>query len=1018
MDDAHAREAFDVLAHFGVDANVGLADAQVVRSRATHGRNEMPPERGTPFWKLVLKQFDDLLVKILIASAVVSLVLAYANGDSGAAVFVEPSVIVLILVANAIVGVVTERNAEKAIEELKAFEADTATVLRKGRLSILEASDLVPGDVVEVAVGAKVPADMRIVQALSSALRVDQALLTGESASVEKTVERTAEADAVYQDKACMLFSGTVITAGRARAVVVSTGAKTAIGKIRDELIKVEDSPTPLQQKLDEFGTLLSKIIAAICILVWLVNIGHFTDDKHGGIVRGAIYYFKIAVALAVAAIPEGLPAVVTTCLALGTRKMAKRNAIVRTLPSVETLGCTTVICSDKTGTLTTNMMCTTKVCIVGSASKGLREFDVTGNTFAPDGLLLDGSQSAIAHPADQPSILHIATCASLNNASTLRFDAEKGVYKKIGESTEIALRVLVEKIGLPGFDSMPSALKGLSKAERISYCTNYWESQFMKVFTLDFTHERKLMSVLCRRKGQEVMFTKGAPEMVLARCSHMLANKEGKPVPLTQEVRRQISKRLEIYGGRLALRCLALALKPMPSGTQAISTNDETDLTFLGIVGMMDPPRSEVSDALITCRSAGIRVIIVTGDNKATAEAIGSKVGLFDEMSSACGIPYGKSFTGKELDALPMEERRRAIESLALFSRVEPSHKSRLVDELRRDGHIVAMTGDGVNDAPALRTADIGIAMGSGTAVARNAADIVLADDNFATIVSAVAEGRAIYNNTKQFIRYMVSSNIGEVVCIFIAAALGIPEPLNPVQLLWVNFVTDGLPATALGFNVPDANIMQARPRKANESIVDRWLLIRYVIIGFYVGVATIAGEMWWYLRAPHGPQLTWAQLTGFDECIEGTQRFSCDVFSDNNASTISMSVLVIVEMFNALNALSENASLIHLPPWTNMWLLGAIALSVLLHVAILYNPTLASIFSVVALGADEWRAVLFLSFPVILIDEILKLMTRNLAKKRQRDAFLKAGLGSLLPYNKKFGKGHPKDDAHNFPV
>ena len=976
MEDAHARDIAEVLDHFQVEEKRGLDESQLCEARTRHGRNEIPPEKGTPFWKLVIKQFDDLLVKILLASAVISVILTFANGETGATAFIEPSVILLILIANAVVGVVTERNAEQAIEELKAFEAENATVFRKGRLSIVEASELVPGDIVEVTVGSKVPADMRIISLLSSTFRVDQALLTGESISVEKDEKKTSEVDVVYQDKTCILFCGTVVTAGKARGVVIGTGSRTAIGRIRDEMTEVEESQTPLQKKLDEFGTLLSKIIAVVCILVWLVNIGHFKDPVHGGIMRGAIYYLKIAVALAVAAIPEGLPAVVTTCLALGTKKMAKQNAIVRSLPSVETLGCTTVICSDKTGTLTTNMMSATKLCIVESSS-GLKEYDVTGNTFAPEGMIIDSNGVVLDHPADQPSILHIASCASLNNNSTLRYVSDSGSYKNIGESTEIALRVLAEKIGLPGFDSMPSALNQLNKSERVSFCTNYWERQFLKVANLDFSHERKMMSVLCRRKGQDIMFTKGAPETVLERCSYMLANDEGKSVPMTASARRQISSKVQHYGNSLALRCLALALKPIQQEKESLHVDDEKDLTFLGIVGMIDPPRSEVQKALMTCRSAGIRVIMVTGDNKCTAEAIGSQIGLFDTIEGV--VPYGTSFTGKEFDKKASAEKTDIVKEISVFSRVEPSHKTKLVEELKRQGHVVAMTGDGVNDAPALRNADIGIAMGSGTAVARHAADIVLTDDNFSSIVLAVAEGRAIYNNTKQFIRYMVSSNIGEVVCIFIAAALGIPEPLNPVQLLWVNLVTDGLPATALGFNKPDRDIMQTRPRKVKDAIVDKWLLTRYLIIGFYVGIVTIVGEIWWFMSSDTGPKVSWRALASFDNCVDGSQEWNCDVFKDNNASTVSMSVLVVVEMFNALNALSENGSLLRLPPWTNMWLIGGIAVSMLLHVMILYSPGLASIFSVVPLTYSEWKAVIGLSFPVILVDEVLKFVTRN---------------------------------------
>lgn len=993
MEDAYAKDVGQILDFFGVDMEQGLSDPQVSQYRVKYGRNELPPEEGTPFWKLVLKQFDDLLVKILIASAVISFLLAVANGESGFAAFLEPAVILLILAANATVGVVTETNAEKAIEELKAYQADVATVLRNGRLSILPAAELVPGDVVEVAVGCKIPADLRLAHVMSSHLRVDQAILTGESGSVEKTTEASATLKAVYQDKTSLLFAGTVVTVGRGRAVVVGIGTRTAIGKIRDAMSESVDEMTPLKRKLDEFGSFLSKVIAVVCVLVWVVNIGHFKDAAHGGIVRGAIYYFKIAVALAVAAIPEGLPAVVTTCLALGTKKMAKLNAIVRTLPSVETLGCTTVICSDKTGTLTTNNMSVSKICVVQREGL-LKEFDVTGTTYAPEGRILHGGAATVEHPSDHPCVLHLAMCAALCNDASVHYSADRGVYEKIGESTEVALRVLAEKVGLPGFDSMPAALKLLSKQERAFYCNRHWDLQFTRLATLDFERHRKMMSVLCGRGGAEggpLLFAKGAPEAVLERCAAVLSDEGGAVEALTPATRQALQEKFFLYGQRETLRCLALAMKVMPAEQTTVAPEDEQGLTFIGLVGMLDPPREEVKAAIATCRSAGIRVIVVTGDNKATAEAVCRRIGALDAMDDVSGTSY----TASEFDDLAPSQQALALRRIALYSRVEPSHKSLLVDALKRQNEVVAMTGDGVNDAPALKRADIGIAMGSGTAVAKGASDMVLADDNFSTIVAAIAEGRAIYNNMKQFIRYMVSSNIGEVVCIFVAAALGMPETLIPVQLLWVNLVTDGLPATALGFNKQDRDVMTVRPRKMDEAIVNGWLFFRYVVIGVYVGLVTVGGFAWWYLFFEGGPQMTWTQLVSFESCVEGQLPYACKVFTERHPKTIAMSVLVVVEMFNALNNLSENQSLLVLPPWSNPWLLAAIALSMALHMLILYVPPLAAMFSVGPLSLSEWKAVVFLSFPVVLVDELLKFCSRHsagrvfsfAARRRSRD-------------------------------
>lgn len=977
MEDAYARSITEVLDFFGVDLGKGLNDSQVALHSKIYGKNVLPEETRTPFWKLVLKQFDDLLVKILIAAAAVSLVLALINGETGLAAFLEPFVILLILAANAAVGVITETNAEKALEELRAYQADIATVLRNGCFSILPATELVPGDIVEVSVGCKVPADMRMIEMLSNQLRVDQAILTGESCSVEKELESTIATNAVYQDKTNIIFSGTVVVVGRARAVVVGVGANTAMGNIRDSMLRTDDEATPLKKKLDEFGTFLAKVIAGICILVWIVNIGHFRDPSHGGFLRGAIHYFKIAVALAVAAIPEGLPAVVTTCLALGTKRMARLNAIVRSLPSVETLGCSTVICSDKTGTLTTNMMSVSKICAVHSVHRGptIAEYSVSGTSYAPEGMIFGNSGLQIEFPAQLPCLLHIAMCSAVCNESILQYNPDRGIYEKIGESTEVALRVLAEKVGLPGFDSMPSALHMLTKHERASYCNQYWESQFKKVSVLEFSRDRKMMSVLCSRKQTKIMFSKGAPESIVSRCSNILCNDDGSTVPLSVAVRDELESRFHSFAGKETLRCLSLAFKQMPIGQQTLSFEDEKDLTFIGLVGMLDPPREEVRNAMLSCMTAGIRVIVVTGDNKSTAESLCHKIGAFDHLEDFAG----RSYTASEFEELPAVQQTLALQRMALFTRVEPSHKRMLVEALQHQNEVVAMTGDGVNDAPALKKADIGIAMGSGTAVAKSASDMVLADDNFASIVAAVAEGRAIYNNTKQFIRYMISSNIGEVVCIFVAAVLGIPDTLAPVQLLWVNLVTDGLPAIAIGFNKQDSDVMKAKPRKVNEAVVSGWLFFRYLVIGAYVGLATVAGFVWWFVYSDTGPKVAYKELMNFDSCSTRETTYPCSIFDDRHPSTVSMTVLVVVEMFNALNNLSENQSLLVIPPWSNLWLVASIVLTMLLHILILYVHPLSILFSVTPLSWAEWKVVLYLSFPVIIIDEILKFFSRN---------------------------------------
>ncbi|GBF97625.1 calcium-transporting ATPase endoplasmic reticulum-type [Raphidocelis subcapitata] len=994
MDNAHAVEVEEVFAFYGVDPSRGLGPFEVEQARARYGRNELPAEEGTPLWKLVLKQFDDLLVKILIAAAVVDFVIAWTGGDSFLSSLVEPMVIVLILVANATVGVVTERNAERAIEELKAYEAASAAALREGRLQQVAARDLVPGDIVELAAGDQVPADVRVAALLSGSFRADQSILTGESHPVAKEAGAVGVEKAVYQDKTNMLYSGTMIAAGRARCVVVATGTATAIGQIRGAMAQDEDTVTPLKQKLDEFGHLLSKVIAVICVLVWVMNFRRFSDPALGGWVKGAIYYFKIAVALAVAAIPEGLPAVVTTCLALGTRKMAQQNAIVRTLPSVETLGCTTVICSDKTGTLTTNQMSVVRAAVIQSPDGELAEFSLTGTTHSPEGRVLDARGAPLAAPSSQPALLQAAMCSSLCNDSAFSRRPDGDGYARVGESTEVALRVFTEKVGLPA-GSLP--LGDWPGPEVV--CGPWWGARYARTGILEFTRDRKMMSVVVAGEGRSLLLTKGAPEAVLSRCATALLNGTGRPAPINDAARRAVLRRAALYGGAQALRCLALASKPLRAGAGPPSRGDESDLTFLGLVAMHDPPRRECAAALQMCREAGIRVVMVTGDSPATAAAVAREVGVLSGGGAGDdGDGVFTALTGAEFDALPEEQQAEAAASLAVFSRVEPLHKLRLVELLRRQGHVVAMTGDGVNDAPALVRADIGVAMGSGTAVAKRASDMVLADDNFATIVAAVREGRAIYANTKQFIRYMISSNIGEVVAIFLAALLGVPEVLTPVQLLWVNLVTDGLPATALGFNRAEKGAMTRPPRRMTEPTVNGWLFMRYLVIGIYVGVATAAGFLWWFLSAPTGPRVPFSVLSSFQTCDAASAAAwglggGCAVFSAAEPRTVAMSVLVVVEMFNALNNISEEASLLVVPPWDNRWLLGAIATSMALHCAILYSAPLAALFGIAPLTRAEWVAVVVLSAPVVLLDELMKAFLR--ASRRRPGGSGGGGLG-----------------------
>lgn len=841
---------------------------------------------------------------------------------------------------------------------MKEYSPHEAKVLRGGSIAKVYATDIVPGDIIEVAVGDKIPADCRILEITSSTFRIDQALLTGESVSVNKTSDIVSDHRAVKQDQINMLFSGTTVVLGKARAIVVQTGSETAIGDIHKSITSQISEKTPLKRKLDDFGDDLAKVISVICILVWLVNIRHFNDPSHHGWLKGAVYYFKIAVALAVAAIPEGLSVVITTCLALGTKKMAKKNAIVRSLPSVETLGCTSVICSDKTGTLTTNQMSVARVLVVDNKAH-VAEYQVQGSSFSPIGDILNADSKVVPALSTVSQALNdIAQICAICNNSSIAYNASNDSYINVGEPTEAALKVLVEKMGTDD-SAVNATLDDLSADKRVDACNQYYNEKVRRLATLDFTRDRKSMSVLVTkatgrpttRSGatgttSASLLVKGAPESILERCSSVRLSSGG-DIPLTAALRTTLLEKMLDYGEGQALRCLGLAVldNQSPNLDDWNFKNPESfhkyeqNMTFIGLVAMLDPPRPEVADAISKCKTAGIRVIVITGDNKNTAESICRKIGVFSEHEDLTG----KSYTGREFDELSDKEQRLAVSRASLFSRTEPTHKSKLVDLLQSMGEVVAMTGDGVNDAPALKKADIGIAMGSGTDVAKLAADMVLADDNFATIEAAVEEGRSIYNNTKQFIRYLISSNIGEVVSIFLTVLLGMPEALIPVQLLWVNLVTDGLPATALGFNPPDHEIMRQPPRNSREPLVGGWLFFRYMVIGIYVGGATVFGYAWWFMFYSQGPQITFHQLSNFHKCSSLFPEIGCQMFTDfmsKKATTMSLSILVTIEMFNAINSLSENESLLTLPVWNNMYLVFSIILSMALHFMILYVP------------------------------------------------------------------------------
>jgi Ca2+-transporting ATPase len=906
----------------------------------------------------------------------------------------------------------------------------------------LPAADLVPGDIVELSVGDKVPADLRVLRLKTTTVRTDEGALTGESETVMKHTDPVGEESRI-QDKTNMMFSGTTLSGGGAFGVVVATGMRTEIGKIQANVQEAaeDEEKTPLGQKIDAFGEMLARVIAGICLAVWMMNFNQFSDPVHGGFWHGLIYYLKIAVALGVAAIPEGLPAVITLCLALGTRKMVKRNAIVRRLPSVETLGCCTVICSDKTGTLTTNQMTAVAIAYAGRSATDMIEHEVSGTSYDPQGEV----QGLVLGPSTE-GVLDLAKVCSLCNQASIYY--KDGKYERVGEPTEAALKVLAEKIGIPG-EARPS-----DPALACMQANAHWAAAAPCNAILEFSRDRKSMSTLCgygsnaptsaampssparatrsrmrSSGGRNMLYCKGAAESVLPRCTKIRLA-DGSTVALSPSQCEAILRKTTEMAAR-PLRCLAMAIvedvgalgeydgPSHPGHKQLINPTTfaslEQNMTFVGIVGIKDPARPEVPAAIAACGEAGIRVVMITGDTKPTAEAIAKEIGIFKPGESL----KNRSFTGGEFFALPEATRRQLFTEhrhSMVFSRTEPRDKQELVKILRQAGEVPAMTGDGVNDAPALKQAAIGIAMGiAGTEVAKEAADMILADDNFATIVAAVEEGRSIYMNMKAFIRYLISSNIGEVASIFLTALLGLPEGLIPVQLLWVNLVTDGPPATALGFNPPDADIMRKPPRRADDQLITSWVFFRYMVVGLYVGFATVGSFAYWYVAydwSEYGqPLISFSHLANWGKCAQFGELFPdnpyapdfstwaahggldlsakpCEYMTGkgkNTASTFSLSVLVTIEMFNALNAISEDGSLLQTPPWVNPWLLVAMLVSFGLHFVIMYVPVLATIFSIVPLTLNDWAVVLAFSFPVIIIDEALKFIGRI----RERAAF-----------------------------
>ena len=896
----HTLEVDKTIQILDSDRGTGLSSQQVEQRLQQYGLNELQETGGRSALTILIDQFKNIMLLMLIAVAIVSAILDIRGNN-----FPKDAIAIsLIVILNGILGYVQESRAEKALAALKRLSAPLVRVLRDGRLAEVESKQLVPGDVMLLEAGVQLAADGRLIE--ESNLQVRESALTGEAAAAEKQADLQLPEETSLGDRINMVFQGTEVVQGRAKVLVTGTAMQTELGKIAALIQGVESEPTPLQQRMSQLGNVL---VSGSLILVALVVIG--------GVLRAGVGAFEelleVSLSMAVAVVPEGLPAVITVTLALGTQRMVRRHALIRKLPAVETLGSVTTICSDKTGTLTQNKMVVQAIEI---SNKSLR---VTGEGYAPRGeFLLNGQR---IEPEDHLEVEALAIACALCNDATLQ--QEKGDWRILGDPTEGALLTLAAKTGIE---------------------KDQWASRLPRVAEFPFSSERKRMSVLCRKDeagkmsddiqssafnhhpSTFLMFTKGSPELVLERCNRIHTG--DRAVPIIDAQRQQILAQNDTMAGN-GLRVLGFAYKPLaelpPEGSQETS---ERELVWLGLVGMLDAPRPEVRDAVARCKDAGIRPIMITGDHQLTARAIATDLGIANQ-----GDPV---LTGQELERMSQSELEREVDRVSIYARVSPEHKLRIVQALQRRGKFVAMTGDGVNDAPALKQADIGIAMGiTGTDVSKEASDMILLDDNFATIVAATEEGRVVYTNIRRFIKYILGSNIGEVLTIAAAPILGLGGvPLTPLQILWMNLVTDGLPALALAVEPAEPNVMKRPPFSPRESIFARglgWYMIR---IGIIFAILTIALMVWAY---------------SYSHAVVSS------VLSPERWKTMVFTTLCLAQMGHALAIRSNTRLFIQLNPFSNPYVLGAVVVTTILQLLLIYVPPLRAFFGTHVLSLFE---------------------------------------------------------------
>ena len=930
IDAEWALDPTDVLTAMASDADSGLDEASVRQRTERFGPNEIAVGADTPAWKRVLSQFRDPLVLLLLVAIVISVVAWLIDGADELPI--DAIVIAVIVLANAALGFWQESKALDAVAALRAMTAAHTTVLRGARMKSVANSDLVPGDIVMFEEGSAVGADARLIEVAN--LQVSEAPLTGESTVVDKSVDRL-DADTDLADRSNMVFRGTAVTSGHGTAVVVATAMDTQIGRIASLIEKASDEPTPLEREIQWLGKMLGIVVVVLSAIVVGAIVVTSDLSKPADLMDALL----VGVSLAVAAIPEGLPAIMSVVLALGVQRMAKRNAVVKQLSSVETLGAASIVCTDKTGTLTRNEMTIVRIETACGA------VDVTGSGYEPHGRIVV-DDDPIGDGALRTSVELVLGAGSLaNNASFAQNDA--GRWEVLGDPTEAAFLVAERKLGL----------------------TERRVRRFDRIDEVPFTSERKLMSTLHHDADFDhhnvdqqqtpssdlLLFTKGSPDVLLERCTHERVGSD--VVELTDDRRQAIVDTIDRLADQ-ALRTLGVAYRSITAGASSIDVDAEHGLVHLGVVGIIDPPREEVAAAIEEAHRAGIRIIMITGDHPRTAARIGAQLGIGDGTKDA--------ITGRQLSAMTDDEFRSATESNDVFARVVPEHKLRIVEELQRGGQVVAMTGDGVNDAPALKQADIGVAMGiNGTEVSKDASNMILADDNFATILRAVREGREIFDDIRKCVRYLLASNAGEVLVVFVGviaagwlgiggAGDGFDVPLLATQILWINLLTDSALALALGLDPSVEDVMDRPPRGLDERIVNRSMVTTIALIAV---VSAAAGLLALDTELPGG-------------LIDGSGTIA-------TGRTMVFTTIVLAQIFNAFNARSDTVSAF-VRPFENRLLWGAVVLTVALQVFVVHVPFMNQAFSTESLDVGQWTICLGLAASVLAVDEIRKLLHR----------------------------------------